>query len=316
MTGIHRERWFRLGPVELGVSIPVATDRRLARSRFVRAVRRSRRSDRRAVVSQAPNAAEPLDARRPETSDIDPASFPLIDRVARLDWYHSMDLGHGVTSPGRVDYRGQAASLLPESLTGKRCLDAMTTDGFWAFEMEKRDAAEVVAVDVARASERDMPAQVRSQILEAGADYPTGDAFALACEALGSRVIRREISVYRLAPEVLGKFDFMFAGDVLLGLRDPQLALDSLHSICAGTLHVLDTYHTGLESFGETCLAEYPMWSTDSRVWWYPSANTIRQMLRTGGFGSVTEVARFMADMPGASDGSPRRARVLMRASV
>jgi 2-polyprenyl-3-methyl-5-hydroxy-6-metoxy-1,4-benzoquinol methylase len=33
-------------------------------------------------------------------------------------------------------------------LTGRRCLDIGTADGFWAFEMDRRGAADVLATDV------------------------------------------------------------------------------------------------------------------------------------------------------------------------
>jgi tRNA (mo5U34)-methyltransferase len=319
MNRVHRERWLRIGPVELGLSIPVATDRRLARSGLARRIVRPLlgRSGRAPLVTLPPDSSEPLPERRPETTDLDPGSYPLIDRVARLDWYHTIDLPGRVTTPGVVDYRRQLAGwMLPESLAGKRCLDVMTKDGFWAFEMERRGAAEVIAVDVARASDRDMPASVRRQLIASGKDASAGVAFHLAHEALGSHVVRREMRIYDLSPEVLGRFDFVFAGDVLLSLRDPQLALDRMRSVCAGVLHLAESHHTGLESFGETCLAEYPLWSPTSSVWWYPSANTIQQMLRAAGFDGVAEVRRFDVDMPGASSGSRRRARVLMRATV
>src|ERR1700730_10047735 len=59
-----------------------------------------------------------------------------------VDWYHTLDLGNGVVTPGFVDHREQVAQhQFPASLAGKRCLDVATFDGFWAFEMEKRGAA-------------------------------------------------------------------------------------------------------------------------------------------------------------------------------
>lgn len=53
-------------------------------------------------------------------------------------WYHTIDLGGSVETPGYVDWRGYADRILPAELRGLRALDVGTYDGFWAFEMEKR----------------------------------------------------------------------------------------------------------------------------------------------------------------------------------
>src|ERR1700730_2937290 len=57
-------------------------------------------------------------------------------KVTDIDWYHTLDLGNGVVTPGYVDHRDQVDLYgLPASLAGKRCLDVATFDGFWAYEM-------------------------------------------------------------------------------------------------------------------------------------------------------------------------------------
>jgi tRNA (mo5U34)-methyltransferase len=55
-------------------------------------------------------------------------------------------------------------------LTGLRCLDVGTMDGFWAFEMERRGAVEVVAVDLADPGRQDGPVRAR----RSGASAPLG----------------------------------------------------------------------------------------------------------------------------------------------
>src|SRR5439155_2223149 len=119
-------------------------------------------------------------------------------RVGALDWYHTLELAPGVVTPGWFDTRAVAGSVcLPASLEGRRCLDVGTFDGFWAFELERRGAAEVVAIDVLRPEGWDWPA-CSSAGVAAALDQRKrrGDGFVLAAEALGSRVQRRERSVY------------------------------------------------------------------------------------------------------------------------
>ena len=60
----------------------------------------------------------------------------------RYPWYHTLELGDGVVTDGMFDHRPHMHHYpLPEDLTGKRCLDVATMDGYWAFEMERRGAA-------------------------------------------------------------------------------------------------------------------------------------------------------------------------------
>ena len=72
-------------------------------------------------------------------------------------WYHTIDLGNGVSTPGFVDLRPFLKRSLPRDLTGKRCLDVGTFDGFWAFAMEDRGAQSVVAIDVDDTSQLEHP---------------------------------------------------------------------------------------------------------------------------------------------------------------
>src|SRR6266550_5316267 len=77
------------------------------------------------------------------------SSPDLARRVARVTWYHSLRLPNGIVTPGSFDTLDELVHVpFPTSLAGKRCLDVATSDGFWAFEMERRGAAEVIATDV------------------------------------------------------------------------------------------------------------------------------------------------------------------------
>lgn len=74
----------------------------------------------------------------------------LRHRVAGIEaWYHRIDLGDGVETPGHFrmsDYLG--AYHLPERLDGMRVLDVGASTGFFAYEFERRGAAEVVAIEL------------------------------------------------------------------------------------------------------------------------------------------------------------------------
>jgi tRNA (mo5U34)-methyltransferase len=218
----------------------------------------------------------------------------LAERVAAIPWYHTIDLGHGVVTSGFVDHRSQlAAYRLPESLEGKRCLDVATFDGYWAFELERRGAGHVVATDIADGMDCDLPRLMRVEAEKDPKRAPMGLGFRIAHEFLGSKVEHRICSVYHLSPERVGLFDFVFLGDLLLHLRDPQAALLAIASVCRGELHMAEVYEPSLEDFGERSLSRYSPW-LPSFTWWLPSTNTLRAMLGVAGFTDVEELNRVV----------------------
>ncbi len=86
---------------------------------------------------------------RPLASPFRMTAQELASSVERYPWYHTLELGDGVVTKGMFDHRPHLDHYpIPADLSGKRCLDVATMDGFWAFEMERRGAASVVALDL------------------------------------------------------------------------------------------------------------------------------------------------------------------------
>src|SRR5947209_9034765 len=128
------------------------------------------------------------------------AAADLQAEVDALEWYHTIELAPGVVTPGWHDTRPIVRQIpFPSSLAGKRCLDVGTFDGFWAFEMERRGAAEVVAIDVNDPQEWDWPLDSSDEVIAAiGRRKAGGLGFEIARRELGSSVRRIERSVYEL----------------------------------------------------------------------------------------------------------------------
>jgi tRNA (mo5U34)-methyltransferase len=219
----------------------------------------------------------------------DPAT--LEQRIAsNHDWYHTLELAPGVLTPGIVDVRPIVPRVpMPASLAGKRCLDVGTWDGFWAFEMERRGAAEVHAVDVPDPYKWDWPGRTRIRESYDGGKAnleeikARGNGFPIAREALGSAVERHELTVYEISPERLGTFDFVFVGSLLLHLRDPVGALERVRSVAAGEVVINDCIEYVLAGL----LPPTPMARLDSedRVWWWqPNLAALHSMIEQAGF--------------------------------
>src|SRR5260370_40402597 len=68
--------------------------------------------------------------------------------VSRYYWYHTVDLGDGLITPGLYDYRETISGFpFPANMTGMRVLDVGPATGFFSFEFERR-GEEVVAMEL------------------------------------------------------------------------------------------------------------------------------------------------------------------------
>jgi tRNA (mo5U34)-methyltransferase len=223
-----------------------------------------------------------------------------LDEIAGREWYHTLELAPGVQTPGYFDHRPLLSKLpIPASLSGQRCLDIGTFDGFWAFEMERRGAAEVVAADILDPLAWDWPAGADPLAIEAiERRKEAGRGFEIAARALGSAVEKIEASVYDLSPEVHGSFDFVFMGSLLLHLRDPIKALERVRSVCRGqflTIDAVDPLLTLLHPRRPIAFLE----GTARPWWWKPNLRGYRQMIVSGGFEVLQGPTLFLIP-PGA----------------
>jgi tRNA (mo5U34)-methyltransferase len=218
------------------------------------------------------------------------SSMDLRERAASIYWYHALELAPGVVTDGEFDLRPFVGSYgLPARLDGMRCLDVGSFDGFWAFEMERRGAAEVIALDLDDEGELDWPPRRRPAQFRG---VLGGKGFNLAKEVFASSVQRIVGNVYDADPAALGTFDLVICGSVLLHVRDQLLALERIARLCRGTFISAEGYDRliGLLPFPAS------RWFADresSVVFWLPGARTWRRMLWTAGFDQVRRVARF-----------------------
>lgn len=222
-----------------------------------------------------------------------------------IQWYHSIELAPGELTPGWFDLRTVAKRLPWPDLAGKRCLDVGTFDGFWAFEMERRGAGEVVAIDVLDPARYDWPAGSDPAVSEVFERRKRGGrGFEVAHEALASRVERLDMSVYELNPQTVGRFDMVYLGSLLLHLRDPVGALERVREVCSGALLTLDAVDPWLSRM----FPRTPLAGLDGRErpwWWKPNVAGLARIVETAGF-KIVEGPTRLAMPPGK--GQPRRA--------
>jgi tRNA (mo5U34)-methyltransferase len=235
--------------------------------------------------------------------------------VDALRWYHTIDVASGVTTNGWWDLR-HALPLMPfPDLRGKRCLDIGTWDGFYAWEMERRGASEVIAVDLGDLSEIDFPPEVLADPTfdpnELG-QQPRNAGFHLIHDLIGSSVKFETGNIYDLPELGIGTFDFVMLGNLLLHLRDPVRALDAVRRVVRGNLLLADEVQVDNQLLSrKRPLFELRGVGRDFQ-WWLGNDAGLQQLLRVGGFRVDATSKRFLL-RPGPQGTDPAARKLTPR---
>ena len=202
-----------------------------------------------------------------ETIDETTANFKAA--MAAGKWWHSIDLGDGIVTPGvhtAEELDGNYARfMLPTDLTGKRVLDIGCWDGFYSFEAEKH-GAKVMAVDCW-----------------------TPENILKAKQARNSKLVFAEKTVYEVTQDTVGTHDIVFFLGVLYHLRHPLLALEH---VCEVTREFAIIESHVCDDFVNTDLADLPVMEFyefdelggQHDNWWGPNVACLLKMIRAAGF--------------------------------
>jgi tRNA (mo5U34)-methyltransferase len=218
-----------------------------------------------------------------------------VEKIRDRSWYHTIDLPDGSATPGWFDTRGVPRLIeWPAGLRGGRCLDVGTFDGFWAFELERRGAGEVVALDIDDPHALDWHYDERRRGPEAILAWGSnrGPGFLEAREALGSHVERLVCSVYDLDPEQHGRFDVVVCGAILLHLRDPIRALERIRSVCSGEVVIVEALEPTLELLAPR--VPCARFAPHRDQWWRPNLPGLLRMLDVAGLRVTWVGKRFL----------------------
>jgi tRNA (mo5U34)-methyltransferase len=196
----------------------------------------------------------------------------LTDEINKIHWWHKIDLGNGITTPGRDDSRTRLEQVnLPRSLVGRSVLDIGAWDGFFSYECERRGAKRVLALD------------------KFVWDHPEigKRGFELTRRVLGSKVEDLRLDVLDISPERVGIFDVVLFLGVLYHMRHPLLALERAASVTRNLL-IVET-HVDLNEHDRPMLAFYPEdeCAADASNWCGPNRAAVEAMLKVVGFRRV-----------------------------
>jgi len=231
-------------------------------------------------------------------------------------WYHSIDLGNNLVTPGVFDFRVNMEEYhFPKNMNGISILDVGAATGFFSFEFAKRKAI-VTATELPTLLELDVfPGQsiktVLNKVTKYSKDYGYQEPeklnhellykllliepFEFCKQHLSLSVNRRFVNIYNFSEETLGQstFDWVFIGDVLLHTINPLQALASAAKMCKDTLVIAQ--HIS-ESPDDRPLMHYVGGDdieNDDSAWWRPNLSWFKQTLKKLGFKSIEMVGGF-----------------------
>jgi tRNA (mo5U34)-methyltransferase len=200
----------------------------------------------------------------------------LADAVRRYQWFHSIDLGNGIVTPGvkspAVHKIEAAAFFDPIRMEGATVVDIGAWNGFYSFEAKRRGASRVLATDhVAWDDET-----VRGR-----------EAFDLSRSVLDLDIEALNIDVPHISPEKLGTFDVVLFLGVFYHLFDPIDGLCRAASLAKEVI-VVET-HTDLGELDRPAMAMYPgaELNNDASNWWGPNPACVIALLRQFGFEKI-----------------------------
>ncbi len=238
----------------------------------------------------------------------------LCQQVGSLSWYHTIDLGNGIVTPGAYDHRQYLHHYgIPEDLSGKTALDVGAASGFFSFEMERR-GARVTAIDLPAWLDHDFGPNYTPDLAPQEGPNTLREPILLAKRALGSRIDKLEMTVYDISPETVGLYDLVFCGSLLLHLTDPITALCRLQSVTREQAIIATAIHPDAsvearpaDGVGSTSQAvDGPLALFDGHhrgdVWWMPNRPCFEAWISSAGFAGWEWVSEFRLDY---RDGRP-----------
>jgi len=249
--------------------------------------------------------------------------------TSRFYWYHTIDLGDGLITPGLYDYRKTVSDFhFPQDMSGMTVLDVGSATGFFAFEFARR-GADVVSVELPSLDHLDrFPGQNTDALLWkiermiAPSDDPNLDTFKRRYTAeelwfyllegpfrfcqrrLGLKVDRCFSSVYDLTAAKTGRdgFDLVFLGDILVHTLYPLKALAAAAALSKNHLMLAQVMPGSPKDAPAMHYVGGDDVNEDEVSWFWPNQACFTQLLRKLGFPQVREVGHHTGTLrPGGT---------------
>jgi tRNA (mo5U34)-methyltransferase len=222
-------------------------------------------------------------------------------------WWHSIELGDGVVTPGTKSLellRTELELMQLPPLEGRSVLDVGGWDGFFAFEAERRGAIRVAVLDhyfwsmelgamtayYRRCREEGVsPRPYHEMPFWHPDEMPGKRGFDVAREALGSRVQAIPVDFMAVDLAQVGEWDVTFFLGVLYHMEDPLRALRRLATVTR-ELAVIETEAVVVPGYEHEALWRFfpgAELNNDISSWWAPNMPALAGAIVAAGFSQV-----------------------------
>jgi tRNA (mo5U34)-methyltransferase len=230
-------------------------------------------------------------------------------RVAKVPrWWHSIDLGQGVVTPGHktpAQLDSELRAMRLPDLREKTVLDIGAWDGFFSFTAERLGAEKVTALDhfvwsmdleEANRYYDDCKARgVAPEPYETLPFFRPGElsgkrGFDTARELLGSKVEPIVADFMTADLKAIGTFDVVMFLGVLYHMKYPVEALERLATLTR-EVAIIETEAIFLPGLEDRALCEFfekAELNCDATNWWAPNEKALVGMCMAAGFHHVT----------------------------
>lgn len=200
--------------------------------------------------------------------------------INSLKWFHQIELGNGVVTPGIDKTREKIGYMKFPDMTGKSVIDIGAWNGAMSFEAERLGAKRVLATDH----------------YCWGGDGQGRKGFELARKIIGSQVEDKNIRVEDISPDTVGEFDIVLFLGVLYHAPDPLGYLRRVRSVCR-EMAIVETLVDGLDIPRPALMFyEGSVMNDDPSNFFGPNRLACEAMMREVGFAKVEMVNEFFGN--------------------
>jgi tRNA (mo5U34)-methyltransferase len=252
--------------------------------------------------------------------------------VSRMGWYHEIDLGDGVLTPGgktQADITREWALFNLGELRGRSVLDIGGVDGAFAFLAERDGAARVAVLDhYLWATDADHYTRIYHEHVQAGRTppapheseawhpqtLPTRWRFDTAKQALRSAVESITLDFADCDLRTVGTWDVVLYIGVLYHMPDPVRALRRVAAVTREQA-LIETEAMFIRGHPEALWRFFPdgELNHDRSNWWVPNINALMGLLGAAGFRDGEILSGEPVDDKRPGDG-PHHYRAIVRA--
>ncbi len=266
----------------------------------------------------------------PLPADLTPEQ--LREYVGRMGWYHQIDLGEDVLTPGmksQGDIVREWDLFALGNLAGKSVLDIGGIDGAYAFLAERDGGSRVAVLDhYLWATDADHYTRIYHEHIDADKappppheseawhpdTMPSRWRFDTARQALDSRVEAMPVDFAECDLAVVGLWDVVLYLGVLYHMPDPVGALRRVAAVTRQQA-IIETEAMFIRGHPEALWRFFPAdeLNHDRSNWWVPNINALMGLVGAAGFSNAEILAGEPTDDKRPGDG-PHHYRAIVRA--